>query len=75
MDRPSSGDPSVTQSQVVAASQAELDRARAKFQASLGALEHRLEELRDWRLWLRRWPVSFLTAAFTAGFLWGLRGR
>jgi hypothetical protein len=53
--------------------EADLERARAQLQASLGALEDRLQELRDWRGWMRRRPAPFLLGAFALGALLGLR--
>jgi hypothetical protein len=70
MDRPlaDSEDPPAT-------AEAELERLRARLQTSLGVLEHRLKDLRDWRAWIRRRPVPFLLGAFAAGVLLGLRRR
>jgi len=53
--------------------QAELERLRARLQSSLGALETRLHEFRDWRSWLRRHPWPFVAVAFAAGALLGMR--
>jgi hypothetical protein len=53
--------------------EADLERLRARLQISLGALESRLHELRDWRHWLRRHPWPFVVGAFAAGALLGLR--
>jgi hypothetical protein len=53
--------------------EADLERLRARLHMSLGALENRLHELRDWRSWLRRHPWPFVLAAFGAGALLGVR--
>jgi hypothetical protein len=53
--------------------EAQLALLRARLQSSLGALETRLHELRDWRTWIRRHPLPFAMAAFTLGLLLGLR--
>jgi hypothetical protein len=51
----------------------ELALARARFQESLEALHLRIDELKDWRAWLRRHPLPFLLAAATVGILVGWR--
>jgi hypothetical protein len=48
---------------------------RERLQTSLGALETRISELRDWRSWVRRHPWPFLLGAFTTGVLLGLRRK
>jgi hypothetical protein len=58
-----------------AMTEAELDRLRERLQTSLGALETRLSELRDWRSWVRRHPWPFLLGAFATGVLLGMRGK
>jgi hypothetical protein len=55
--------------------EAELERLRARLQSSLGALETRLHELRDWRSWVRRHPLAFVLGAFATGMLLGLRRK
>jgi hypothetical protein len=52
---------------------AELTHARAQLQASLVALQSRMEQWRDWRAWIRWHPLPFLVGAFAAGVLLGLR--
>ena len=52
---------------------AELELARARFQASLSALNTRLDELRDWRAWVRRHPLPFILGAAALGALAGWR--
>jgi hypothetical protein len=39
------------------------------------ALNTRIDELRDWRAWVRRHPAPFLVGAFALGALLGWRGR
>jgi hypothetical protein len=75
MNRAQSNGPAST-----AAVSASLDRsaddlaeARARLQQSLEALHLRIDELRDWRAWLRRHPFPFLLAAATLGVLLGAR--
>jgi hypothetical protein len=58
-----------------AMTEAELARLRERLQTSLGALEMRFSELRDWRSWVRRHPWPFLLGALTAGVLLGLRRK
>ena len=53
----------------------ELARARARFQQSLDALHVRIDELKDWRVWLRRHPVPMLLGAVTLGAVFGWRRR
>lgn len=53
----------------------ELERARARLQESLGALHTRIDEWRDWRVWLRRHPWPFLMGAVGLGMLVGWRRR
>ena len=52
----------------------ELELLRARLQTSLGALEARFHELRDWRSWVRRHPWPFVLGAFATGALLGMRG-
>jgi hypothetical protein len=58
----------------VADPEVQLAEARARLQASLGALQVRLDELRDWRAWMRRHPLPFLLGAFGLGTVVGLLG-
>ena len=58
-----------------AMTEAELERLRDRLQTSLGALETRLSELRDWRSWVRRHPWPFLLGALTTGVLVGMRWK
>jgi hypothetical protein len=53
----------------------ELARAREQLQASVSALNERLGELRDWRAWIRRHPLAFLTGALGLGAFMGMRRR
>ena len=57
------------------ATEADLAEARARLNASLEALNNRIDELRDWRAWMRRHPVPFLASALTLGAWLGWRGR
>jgi hypothetical protein len=57
------------------ATEADLAEARARLTASLQALNTRIDELRDWRAWVRRHPAPFLVGAFALGALLGWRGR
>jgi hypothetical protein len=53
----------------------ELARAREQLSASVSALNQRLGELRDWRAWIRRHPLTFVTGALALGALIGMRRR
>jgi ElaB/YqjD/DUF883 family membrane-anchored ribosome-binding protein len=53
----------------------ELARAREQLQASVSALNQRLGELRDWRSWIRRHPLTFVAGALGVGVLLGTRRR
>lgn len=57
------------------ATEEDLAEARARLTASLKALNTRIDELRDWRAWVRRHPTPFLAGAFALGALMGWRGR
>ena len=57
----------------VAQAEANVQRSRARFDESLGALENKLARRGDWRAWIRSRPATVLTAAFAIGLLWGLR--
>ena len=78
MDRASAGkplQPALDRLDDADAVEAELARARARFQQSLEALHTRFDELKDWRAWLRRHPVPFLLGAATLGALLGWHRR
>lgn len=51
----------------------ELALARARFHESLEALHLRIDELKDWRAWVRRHPLPFLVTAAAVGMLLGWR--
>jgi hypothetical protein len=53
--------------------EAELERSRDKLVASLGALREEITTLTDWREWIRRRPVPFVTGAFALGLWMGWR--
>jgi len=50
----------------------EADRARERLVQNLNRLEYRVETLTDWRTWFRRYPWSFLGAAFAGALMLGL---
>jgi hypothetical protein len=58
----------------VAVSEADTAEARVRLQQSLGALQDRVDELKDWRAWMRRHPLPFLVGAFGLGAVAGLVG-
>jgi hypothetical protein len=69
------GEPQAELAEGTAMTEAELERLRERLQTSLGALETRLSELRDWRSWVRRHPWPFLLGAVATGVLVGLRWK
>ena len=57
----------------LSATEEELARARERLSASVTALNQRLGELRDFRAWIRRHPLTFVAGALGLGALLGLR--
>ena len=47
------------------------DEARSKLVQDLNRLEYRIDSLRDWHTWYRRYPAVFLGAAFLGAVLLG----
>lgn len=49
----------------------EVYAAREQLVQDLNRLAYRVETLRDWHTWFRRYPAAFLGAAFAGAFLIG----
>lgn len=66
-----------TNPNTLAQTEAELERTRERFSASLGALREEISDLTDWRTWIERRPLEFMAGAFAAGLLlgWATGGR
>jgi hypothetical protein len=59
----------------LADARAELERSRARVEASVTALRDEVDRRRDWRGWVRQRPGLFLAGALALGFLWGRAGH
>jgi hypothetical protein len=66
------GDQIGTSESAIEQTEAELERTRERFSASLGALREEISDLTEWRTWVERRPLQFLAGAFAAGLLVGL---
>lgn len=51
----------------------EIERTREEIAASLSHLRTSVTEATDWKVHLRRRPLTFVGAAFVVGFLVGVR--
>jgi hypothetical protein len=49
----------------------EADQARERLARDLNRLEYRVETMKDWRTWFRRYPEWFLGTAFVSAALLG----